>query len=96
MKLELRCWRIPRPTRHHQRASRSFQSYTFQSTPAALKSKEIDRARGATRLDDWADVRWLLEKNRKVEDPSADGRDVMLEEQMLRWDDRTTPHIGRC
>jgi hypothetical protein len=22
----------------------------------------IDRARGATRLDDWADVRWLLKK----------------------------------
>ena len=49
----------------------------------------IERARGATRLDDWADVRWLLKKTDDGRFFSADGRDVMLEEQMLRWDDRT-------
>jgi hypothetical protein len=49
----------------------------------------IERARGATRLDDWADVRWLLKKTDDGRFFSADGRDVLLEEQMLRWDDRT-------
>ena len=46
----------------------------------------IDRARGATRIDDWADVRWLLKKTDDGRFFSADGRDVMLEEQMLRFD----------
>jgi len=46
----------------------------------------IERARGATRLDDWADVRWLLKKTEDGRFFAADGRDVMLEEQMLRWD----------
>ena len=49
----------------------------------------IDRARGATRIDDWADVRWLLKKTDDGRFFSADGRDVMLEEQMLRYDDAT-------
>jgi hypothetical protein len=49
----------------------------------------IERARGATRLDDWADVRWMLKKTDDGRFFSADGRDVMLEEQMLRWDDKT-------
>ena len=49
----------------------------------------IERARGATRLDDWADVRWLLKKTDDGRFFSADGRDVLLEEQMLRWDDRS-------
>jgi hypothetical protein len=37
-------------------------------------------------LDDWADVRWLLKKTEDGRFFAADGRDVMLEEQMLRWD----------
>ena len=49
----------------------------------------IDRARGATRIDDWADVRWLLKKTDDGRFFSADGRDVMLEEQMLRFDPAT-------
>ena len=49
----------------------------------------IDRARGATRIDDWADVRWLLKKTEDGRFFSADGRDVMLEEQMLRFDVNT-------
>ena len=52
----------------------------------------IDRARGATRIDDWADVRWLLKKTDDGRFFSADGRDVMLEEQMLRFD-ATTRHL---
>lgn len=49
----------------------------------------IDRARGATRIDDWADVRWLLKKTDDGRFFSADGRDVLLEEQLLKFDDRT-------
>ena len=46
----------------------------------------VDRARGATRIDDWADVRWLLKKTDDGRFFSADGRDVLLEEQYLRYD----------
>jgi RecA-family ATPase len=45
----------------------------------------IDRARGATRLDDWADVRWLLKKTQDGRFFSADGRDVLVEEQALAY-----------
>lgn len=49
-----------------------------------------ERARGATRLDDWADVRWLLTKdemgNRYFR---ATGRDVEEEEMLLRFDAAT-------
>jgi len=49
-----------------------------------------ERARGATRLDDWADVRWLLTKN---EDDKryfrATGRDVELAEELLTYDTET-------
>jgi len=48
----------------------------------------IERARGATRLDDWADVRWLLKKTQEGRFFSADGRDVLLEEQLLTYDDQ--------
>lgn len=47
----------------------------------------IERARGATRLDDWADVRWLLSKTEEGRFFSADGRDVFLEQQALAYDD---------
>lgn len=49
----------------------------------------IDRARGATRIDDWADVRWLLKKTEDGRFFSADGRDVLVDEQMLRFDEAT-------
>jgi hypothetical protein len=49
----------------------------------------VDRARGATRLDDWADVRWLLKKTQDGRFFSADGRDVLQEEQMLTFDETT-------
>lgn len=47
----------------------------------------IDRARGATRLDDWADVRWLLSKRKDTGERffSATGRDVELEEGLLTY-----------
>ena len=49
-----------------------------------------ERARGATRLDDWADVRWLLFKD--DEDRRyfrATGRDVELAEEQLLFDPLT-------
>jgi hypothetical protein len=49
----------------------------------------VDRARGATRLDDWADVRWLLKKTQDGRFFSADGRDVLQDEQMLTFDENT-------
>lgn len=49
----------------------------------------IDRARGATRLDDWADVRWLLKKTNEGRFWSADGRDVLQEEQQVLFDPLT-------
>jgi len=49
----------------------------------------IDRARGATRLDDWADVRWLLTKTDEGRFFAADGRDVFLEQQALAFDEAT-------
>jgi hypothetical protein len=49
----------------------------------------IDRARGATRLDDWADVRWLLSKTEEGRFFSADGRDVLLEQQAIAFDEAT-------
>ena len=49
----------------------------------------VDRARGATRLDDWADVRWLLKKTQDGRFFSADGRDVLQEEQQLTFDETT-------
>lgn len=47
----------------------------------------IDRARGATRIDDWADVRWILKKTEDGRFFSADGRDVYVDEQMLRFNE---------
>ena len=49
----------------------------------------VDRARGATRLDDWADVRWLLKKTQDGRFFSADGRDVLQDEQQLTFDEVT-------
>lgn len=47
-----------------------------------------ERARGATRLDDWADVRWLLTKDDEGSRYfSATGRDVDVAEGMLTYDE---------
>ena len=46
-----------------------------------------ERARGATRLDDWADVRWLLTMdNRERRYFAATGRDVSMPEGLLEFD----------
>jgi len=50
-----------------------------------------EHARGATRLDDWADVRWLYRKA-STGNPSpryfrADGRDVFMDECRLDYDE---------
>lgn len=47
-----------------------------------------ERARGATRLDDWADVRWMLTKDEDdVRYFSATGRDVDFAESALYFDE---------
>lgn len=49
-----------------------------------------ERARGATRLDDWADVRWFLTKDEDdVRYFRATGRDVELSEEKLTFDEPT-------
>lgn len=47
-----------------------------------------ERARGATRLDDWADVRWLLVRDPKSDERylRATGRDVEVDEGRLTFD----------
>lgn len=48
------------------------------------------RARGASRFDDWADVRWML--NKDDEDMrffAADGRDVLVAKGALKYDPET-------
>ncbi len=49
-----------------------------------------ERARGATRLDDWADSRWILtldDKKRRYF--RAGGRDVEVDEELLRFEPET-------
>lgn len=49
-----------------------------------------ERARGATRLDDWADVRWMLTKDdNDTRYFSATGRDVDFAEAALTFDEPT-------
>jgi hypothetical protein len=49
-----------------------------------------ERARGATRIDDWADVRWLLTKDEAgTRYLRATGRDVEIEEEKLTFDVET-------
>lgn len=49
-----------------------------------------ERARGATRLDDWADVRWILTRDDAgARFFRATGRDVEVEEEKLSWDAET-------
>lgn len=48
-----------------------------------------ERSRGATRLDDWADVRWTLVKDRDRRYFSANGRDVSVTEMGLDYNEAT-------
>src|SRR5690606_1956707 len=45
-----------------------------------------ERARGAARLEDWADSLWSLNKDEGDRYFSADGRDVMVPESKLAFD----------
>ena len=62
-----------------------------------------ERSRGATRLEDWCDVRWVLTKGEIPENGGqpprffrATGRGVEVEESMLAWNEegRTLAHGG--
>jgi hypothetical protein len=61
-------------------------------TGRALQTFGGERARGATRLDDWADVRWLLmigkdpETRQQARFFRAHGRDVDVDEGRLTFD----------
>ena len=47
----------------------------------------IERARGASRFDDWADVRWILTRNDEGQRfLKAHGRDVDMEQHVLSYD----------
>ena len=47
----------------------------------------IERARGASRFDDWADVRWILTKNDEGQRfLKAHGRDVDMEQHLLTYE----------
>lgn len=56
-------------------------------TGRAVAEVGQERARGATRLDDWADVRWLLTRgdDNDVRYFRATGRDVEFEERSLQF-----------
>ncbi|MEU7574071.1 AAA family ATPase [Micromonospora sp. NPDC049240] len=59
-------------------------------TGRAEQQRGEERARAATRLDDWADVRWLLTRDRNANRFLwANGRDVNVEEQRLTFDQQT-------
>lgn len=59
-------------------------------TGRAEQEAGAERARGATRLDDWADVRWILTSDDAgVRYLRAHGRDVDVPEEKLTWDEDT-------
>ena len=53
-----------------------------------------EHGRGATRLDDWADSRWLLTKEASHRFLRVDGRGVSLEETRLIWEPSGQLRIG--
>lgn len=56
-------------------------------TGRAVQEEGQERARGATRLDDWADVRWLVTKDEEdIRYFRATGRDVEIPEGKLEYD----------
>lgn len=60
-------------------------------TGRAEQAEGQERARGATRLDDWPDVRWLLVKDAETGSRyfRATGRDVEVDEERLSFDDNS-------
>lgn len=54
-------------------------------TGRAEQEAGLERARGATRLDDWADVRWLLTMKDDIRFFRASGRDVDQPESALQF-----------
>jgi hypothetical protein len=53
-----------------------------------------ERSRGATRLEDWCDVRWILTKDAdQTRFFSATGRDVELDEEKLTYDEATRGYV---
>jgi hypothetical protein len=60
-------------------------------TGRAEQEEGQERARGATRLDDWADVRWFLTKDAESGQRffRASGRDVEYEEKALEFNEST-------
>ncbi|WCN80030.1 AAA family ATPase [Micromonospora sp. LH3U1] len=60
-------------------------------TGRAEQQRGEERARAATRLDDWADARWVLTRDTKTDHRFlwADGRDVKVQEQRLSFDQQT-------
>lgn len=59
-------------------------------TGRAVAERGSERARGATRLDDWADVRWLLTRDSDGRRYfRATGRDVEVDEGSLDFDTST-------
>lgn len=55
-------------------------------TGRAEMEQGAERARGATRLDDWADVRWLVTRDNTARYFRATGRDVEVPEGRLEFD----------
>lgn len=58
-------------------------------TGRMLHEEGRERARGATRLDDWADARWILTRQSERRFLRADGRDVERPEREVRFDPET-------
>lgn len=58
-------------------------------TPRMAQAPGTERARGAARLDDWADARWILTKENERRYFYAEGRDVQVAEQGLDYDNET-------
>lgn len=55
----------------------------------AEMAEGAERARGATRLDDWADARWLYSRTGRIDGPrffAAEGRDVSVGEFEVMFD----------
>jgi len=55
-------------------------------TGRMLQEQGQERARGATRVDDWADVRWILTEQDGTRFFRAHGRDVDVDEGQLAYD----------
>ncbi|MEV4662089.1 AAA family ATPase [Micromonospora echinofusca] len=66
-------------------------------TGRAEQQRGEERARAATRLDDWADARWVLTRDAKTDHRylRADGRDVFVTERRLEFDQQNRRLVAR-